>query len=105
MRRINPIASLAIAMAFLLCGILAGYARADEHGGHDGGQDGDHGRRHGNGEWNNRGEGHARSWRERDTSVTYYGREPEIYYAPPLVVYPPPRASSGISIFLPFWFR
>ena len=107
MRRLNPITSLAIAMTFLLCGLLAGSARADEHG-HDGGQDGDHGRRHGDGEWHNRGERHGRGQREYGPDVRYYQYyepAPEVYYAPPLVVYPPPRASSGISIFLPFWFR
>lgn len=94
MRRINPTTSLTIAMTLGICGILAGSAQAN-----------DHGRRHGDGDWRNRGERHARARHEHDTYVTYYGRPAEVYYAPPLVVYPPPRPPSGVSIFFPFWFR
>lgn len=89
MRRITPKTLLALALTFVICGILAGSAQADDHR-HD------RGRRYGD----RRGHG----WRGHDT-VVYYEREPEVYYAPPLVVYPPPRAPSGISVFFPFWFR
>jgi hypothetical protein len=94
MRRLNPSAPLAMAMTLALCGILAGPARAEGHG-HDRGRERDRGRHH---------DGDDRGRRERGPTY-YYGREPEGYYAPPVVVYSPPRPPSGISFFFPFWFR
>jgi hypothetical protein len=93
MRRIHPAAPLAMAMTLAFCGILAGPARADGHG-HDRGRDRDRGRRHEDGD-------RGRRW----PGTYYYGPEPDVYYAPPVVVYPPPRPPSGISFFFPFWFR
>jgi hypothetical protein len=94
MRRIGPTTSLAIAMAFVICGIVAGSAPAYA----------EHGRRHGDRDRHDRGERRDRGRHERDTA-TYYPSEPDVYYAPPVVVYPPPRAPSGITLFFPFWFR
>jgi hypothetical protein len=94
MRRINPTAPLALAMTLALCGILAGTARADNHG-HDRGRDNDRGRRHEDGDRH----------RRRPDVIYYYGPDPEVYYAPPVVVYAPPRPPSGITFFFPFWFR
>jgi hypothetical protein len=86
--------TMGIAMAFVIGGTSPGSARADDHG-HDGWYEGHghHGERHGHGR------------RGHDTYVTDYDRGPDVYYAPPLVVYPPPRPSPGISVFFPIWLR
>ena len=84
---------LPIVMAFVICGILAWAPRADA----------DHDRRHGDRGRHGGGERHDRGWHGHDT-VTYYGGAPDVYYAPPVVLYPP-RAPSGISLFFPFSFR
>jgi hypothetical protein len=98
-------AALAIAIVFVICGISLGSARADDHD-RDRQQYEDQGRRHGDSDWqDHRGDRRGRGRREHDAYVRYYEPAPEVYYAPPVVVYPPPRPSSGISFFFPIWIR
>jgi hypothetical protein len=42
--------------------------------------------------------------RAYDTTVAYYEPAPDVY-VPPLVVYPPPHPSPGISIVFPIWLH
>ncbi len=75
---------IAIAMAFVICAVAAGPALAD----HD-----DH--HHGRSEWH-------RGWHERPF---FYSSAPDVYYAPPPVVYTPAYPSPGINLVFPLWIH
>jgi hypothetical protein len=81
-------ARIAIAMAFVICGLAAGPALADHH---------DHHR--GRGHWE-----HDRGWHGPPRRHYYYS-EPDVYYAPPPVIYAPVVPSPGIGLIFPFRIR
>jgi hypothetical protein len=80
---------IAVAMAFVICGVAAGPALADRDD-HDRGQGGHH--RHDRG-WH----GHRRHFVQSS--------EPDVYYAPPPVVYAPAPPSPGITFVFPLRIR
>jgi hypothetical protein len=80
---------IAMAMAFVICGVAAGPALADRD---------DHHRGRGGHERHDRGwHGHRRHF--------FYSSEPNVYYAPPPVVYYPAYPSPGINFVFPLRIR
>jgi hypothetical protein len=86
-------ATIALAMAFVICGVAAGPALAD----HD--DERHHGR--GRGHWKH--ERHDRGWHGPARRHFFYS-EP-VYVAPPPVVYVPTYPSPGISLIFPLRIR
>jgi hypothetical protein len=82
-------ARIAMAMAFVICGVAAGPALADRD---------DHHR----GRWGH--ERHDRGWHGHRRHF-FYSSEPDVYYAPPPVVYPPVYPSRGINFIFPLRIR
>jgi len=80
-------AGIAIAMAFVICGVAAGPALADRD---------DHNRGRGH-------EGHDRGWHGHHRH--FYPSERDVYYAPPPVVYAPVSPSPGINFVFPLSIR
>ena len=80
--------AVAMAMAFVICGVAAGPALADHEGHH-------------RGRW---GHGHDRGWHGQRRQV-FYSSEPDVYYAPPPVVYTPVYPSPGVSFIFPLRIR
>ena len=85
-------ARIALALAFAI-GAVAGPALAD----HDGHHRGRWGHRHDRG-W------HDRGWHGQGRQA-YYSSEPDVYYAPPPVVYTPAYPSPGINFVFPLRIR
>jgi hypothetical protein len=82
-------ARIAMAMAFAICGVAAGPALADnDHHKHNRGHSGH--------EW------HDRGWHDRPY---FYSSAPNVYYAPPPVIYTPAYPSAGINFVFPLWIH
>ena len=82
-------ARIAMAMAFVICGVAAGPALAD----HDG---------HHRGRWGH--ERHDRGWHGHRRHF-FHASEPGVYYAPPPVVYAPVYPSPGVNLIFPLRIR
>ena len=83
-------AKIAMAMAFVICGLAVSPALAD-HGHHNRGRRG----------WGY--ERHDRGW--YGPRRFFYSSEPNVYYAPPPVVYTPVYPSPGVSFIFPLRIR
>ena len=81
-------AGIAIAMAFVICGLAAGSALADSDKHHH------HGR--------SAYAWHDRGWHDRPF---FYSSQPNVYYAPPPVIYTPAYPSPGINFVFPLWIQ
>jgi hypothetical protein len=80
-------AGIALAMAFVICGVAAGPGLADRHG-----------HRHGRRSY----ERHDRGW--YGPRHFFYSSAPTVYYAPPPVVYTPAYpAPPRIGFIFPLW--
>jgi hypothetical protein len=83
-------ARIALAMAVVICGVAAaGPALADRGGRH-------------RGRWGH--ERHDRGWHGHHRHF-FYSSEPDVYYAPPPVVYAPAYPSPGINFIFPLRIR
>ena len=87
-------ARIAMAMAFVILGLAAAPALADRKGRHGG--------RHYRGGW-----GHERHDRGRHGHRRhfFFSPGPDVYYAPPPVVYAPVYPSPGINFIFPLRIR
>jgi hypothetical protein len=83
--------AMAIAFAFVMCGVAVRPAMAEHEDHH---HDGRHHEKR-----------HYRGRREHRPDVVYYAPSPYVYYAPPPVVYVPPPPSWGINLFFPLRIR